>query len=292
MIVKNKIQLMIKDSMTNMDNNRGIVIAVPKKYEKLGLLNVQTIRALNCMLPIEIWEVGNEITEETRTEFAKIENLKFKKVDDYCENGKHWKGYQIKAFLVYHTIFKEVFLCDADVILHQNPVLLFEDENYLRTGAYFFKDLENWQFSKLNDKREQFRQRFFYNKFRSSKFFLKRKKWLTDLLPEKKGTFPKEWEYMYVAQIPKEPVKEALQESGVVLMNKEKHKDSIQNIYELNNNYKDTYKYIWGDKETFWIGCVMADNEYYFNSTSGYISIETGKLTHDFYGRVFFSQKG
>jgi hypothetical protein len=278
--------------MTQNGDKKGIIIAVPKKYEKLCLLNVQKIRALNCLLPIEIWEVGNEISKEIRCEFEKIKNLRFQNVLDYCNNDIHWKGFQIKAFILFYTQFKEVLLCDSDVILYQNPILLFEDEMYIKTGAYFFKDLEKWQFKKLDNKWEQFRQRIFYNKFKSLSFFLKRKHWLKTLLPEMKSTFPKEWEYIYSNHIPREPVKEALQESGVVLMNKDKHKKSIQFIYDLNNNHEETYKYIWGDKETFWIGCVMADKDYFFNPTSGYVSKDTGRLTHDYNGKIFFSQKG
>jgi hypothetical protein len=211
---------------------------------------------------------------------------------DYSENGKHWKGFQIKAFILYHTQFKEVMLCDSDVVLYQNPERLFEDENYLRTGAYFFKDLEKWQFTKLDDKWEQYRQWIFYNKFRSRSFFIKRKHWLKTLLPEKKSTFPKEWDYIYSNEIPKEPVKEALQEAGLVLMHKEKHDESIQFIYELNKNHKEIYQYIWGDKETFWIGCVMADKAFFFNPSAGYLSKESGKLSHDYKGALLFSQKG
>lgn len=274
------------------NNTKGIVIPVPKKYEEIGLLNVQKIRALNCLLPIEIWEIGNEISDEFRSEFKKIENLKFQNVLDYCDNGEHWKGFQIKAFVLYHSPFKEVLLCDGDVILHQNPELLFQDENYIKTGAYFFKDLEKWQFKRLNNPLTQFLQKVKYDKFKNQSFFLKRKKWLRTLLPELKSTFPKEWEYMYANDIPKKPVKEALQESGVVLMDKEKHKKSIQFIYDLNENHKETYEYVWGDKETFWIGCVMADKEYFFNPTSGYKSKKHKRLTHDYHGKVFFSQKG
>lgn len=277
--------------MTKDDGNKGIVIAVPKKYEYICLSNIKKIRALNCFIPIEIWEVGNEISKKARIEFEKIEHLKFKNVTNYSKNSIHWKGFQIKAFIIYHTKFKEVLLCDSDVILHQDPTILFKDENYLKTGAYFFKDLEKWQFCKLDNKWEQYKQSIFYNKFRNQSFFIKRKQWLKTLLPKKKSIFPKEWDYIYSEHIPKETVKEALQESGVVLMNKEVHENSIKFIYELNKNHKETYKYIWGDKETFWIGCVMADKEYFFNPTSGYISKKTGKLSHDYKGALFFNQK-
>lgn len=271
---------------------KGIVIAIPKKYESICLSNVQNLRRLKCILPIEIWEVGREITPATRKALANIEDLTFRNVDDYCDNGRHWRGYQIKVFSLFHTSFSEVLLCDADVIIHQNPELLFDDENYNKTGTYFFKDLEKWQFSELNNKRVQRRQKLFYNKFTSASFYLKRKTWLTSLLPAKSPLFPVEWEYIYSDHRPDSPVKEALQESGVVLMNKEKQKESLRHIYDLNNNHKETYNYIWGDKETFWIGCVMANKPFFFNPTSGYISDETGKLTHDYQGKVFFSQKG
>ena len=273
-------------------DTRGIVIAVPKKYEKICLSNILNLRQQNCLLPIEIWEVGSEISPAVRDEFAKIENLSFKNVDDYCDNSKHWKGFQIKAFILYHTTFNEVMVCDSDVIIHQNPNLLFEDKQYIDTGTYFFKDLEKWKFTKLNNLWVQLYQKISYNKFTNASFFLKRKKWLRSLLPEKSQFFPIEWDYIYINELPVKPVKEALQESGVVLMNKAKHKDSIQNIFDLNNNHQDTYKYIWGDKETFWIGCVMANKAIYFNPTSGYMSSLTGNLTHDYNGKIFFSQKG
>lgn len=270
---------------------KGIIIAVPGKYEKVCLSNVLNIRRLKCMLPIEIWEISKEISKPVRNELSEIKYLTFKNVDDYCNNSMHWKGYQIKAFILLHTSFKEVMICDADAIIHQNPDVLFNDKNYKETGTFFFKDLDKWQFSKLNNKWVQFRQKIFYNKFTSVSFFLERKKWLTTLLPLKSPFFPKEWDYMYLNHIPDEPVKEALQESGIVLINKEKQKESIQNIYNLNNNHKETYKYVWGDKETFWIGCVMANKTFYFNPDSGYISEETGLLTHDYNGKIFFTQK-
>ena len=271
---------------------KGIIIAVPQKYERICLANVLNIRQLNSRLPIEIWEVGEEISRPVRNELSKIENLTFKNVNDYCDQGAHWKGFQIKAFILFHTGFEEVMLCDADIIVRQNPDSIFEDKNYIKTGTYFFKDLEKWRFSGLTSWWVQLRQKLFYKKFTSASFFLNRKKWLTAILPEKSPFFPPEWDYMYLNYIPSTPVKEALQESGVVLMSKEKHRDSVQNIYDLNNNHQETYKYVWGDKETFWIGCVMANKAFYFNSSSGYRLKKTGNLTQDYNGKIFFSHKG
>lgn len=277
---------------SSQNKTRGIIIAVPNKYENICLSNVKIIRELRCDLPIEIWEIGDEISQKTRYELSKFENIYFKNVYNYCDDAKHWKGFQIKAFILYYTSFIEVLLFDADILIHQNPELLFDDENYLNTGTYFFKDLEKWQFSNLRNIRTQFTQLIKFDKFTSAVFFKKRKKWLLSILPVKSPFFPKEWDYVYSNKLPDKPVKEALQEAGIVLINKNRHKDSIQNIYNLNYNYRDTYKYIWGDKETFWIGCLMANKPFYFNPSSGYISEQNGNLTHDYGGNIFFSQKG
>ncbi len=271
---------------------KGLIFAVPRKYESTCLINIKKLREQGCDLPIEIWEIGEEISSSQRALFEKVENVVFKNVENYIDNPNHWKGFQVKAFILKHTDFEEVMLCDADVIIYQNPNLLFENEHYLNTGTCFFKDLDKWKFSKLHNPIIQFKNRFFYNKFTSASFFRKRKKWLLKLLPEKSAFFPKEWDYIYNDDLPKEPVKEALQESGIVLMNKTKHRVTIEHIYSLNNNYKETYEFVWGDKETFWIGCLMANNPFYFNSTTGYIDKKTGLLSHDFNGLKFFSQKG
>ena len=275
-----------------MDNSKGIVISVPKKYEEITLKNIHNIRLMGCDLPIEIWEIGKEISDKARSKFLSINNVAFKNVEDFSEKPDHWKGFQVKVFAFYHSSFQEIFLCDADVIIHQNPNDLFLDQHYIETGAYFFKDLDKWQFKNLRNPVIQFYRKIFKNKFESVIFYNQRKKWLTNLLPNKQDLFPLEWDYIYDSEVPKDPVKEAFQESGVVLMNREKHSDSFEYIYQLNENHEETYQYIWGDKETFWIGCLMADKSFYFNPSPGYMDKESGRLTHDYYGVKFFSQKG
>ncbi|MGV6815926.1 MAG: hypothetical protein ACWA44_01495 [Thiotrichales bacterium] len=273
---------------------KGIIIAVPNKYENTCLINVQKIRNLNPSIPIEIWEVGQEITDEIRDKFKKIRHLTFKNVDQYPVDPNHWKGFQVKAFILAHTDFEDVMLCDADAIIHQDPEIVFMDKNYLDTGSYFFRDLDKWKFYGINNHFLQAINKAFRigGKFNSRDFFLKRKQWLTQLLPRKPELFPKEWDYIYSENLPSTPVKEALQESGVVFMNKSIHEESVNYIYQLNDNHKETYQHIWGDKETFWIGCLMAGNPFYFTKDPGYISKDTGRLTHDYNGAPFFSQKG
>lgn len=66
------------------------------------------------------------------------------------------------------------------------------------------------------------------------------------MIPAKTALFPEEWAYLYDDKLPTVPVKEALQESGVVYIDKTRHEKSMIHIYMLNYQHKETYKYIWG----------------------------------------------
>jgi len=259
----------------------GIVIACPNKYEEICLNNIMFLRnKLNCLLPIEIWEIGSEISLPTKKLMSTF-NVIFKNVNDYCSNPSHWKGFQVKVFCLYHCEFDHAILCDADVSFYKNPEIILNDENYIRTGAYFFKDLDRWTFYDLIPNCQ--------DKFRSLDFFNQRKNFIRKHLPIKSVLFPKEWSYVYDDDIPSYSVKEALQESGVVYINRNIHAQSLECIYKLNNDHPDTYKYVHGDKETFWIGCVMANREFYFNPTAGFIHF--GCLSHAYKQELFWRQK-
>ncbi len=260
---------------------RGIIIATPKKYQEITYHNLLTLRLkLNCNLPVEIWEIGKEIDDSYREKFSILSGISFFNVEDFTENADHWRGYQVKAFILKHTTLEEPISCDADMIFHQNPEVIFEDEGYKTTGAYFFRDILDWQFNNLHVTSD---------KFQSIDFFNKRKTWLRNLLPSKSPLFPREWAYIYDEHPPSNPVQEALMESGCVYMDKRLHTESIEQIYKLNEDHKNTYEYVWGDKETFWIGCILAEKPYTFNSTPGFL-VE-GRLLHIYGNAVFFTQK-
>lgn len=260
---------------------KGIIIACPQKYEHFCLSNIKSIRMFGCNLPIEIWEINNEVSANIKAEMEKIDNIYFRNINEFTSNTGHWKGFQIKAYILYVTKFEEVILCDADMTFFKNPEIIFDDPNYIETGAYFFKDLDCWQFHDLTATSN--------DKFRSIKFFNNRKKFIRKILPVKSTHFPEEWSYIYDENIPTNSVKEALQESGVVYINKNIHAESIKHIYTLNYNHNITYNYVWGDKETFWLGCLMANQSFFFNSSSGYMS--NNSLTHDYNGSIFWKQK-
>lgn len=260
---------------------RGFIIAVPSKYENFTYKNVLTIRyKYKIEDPIELWEIGSEITDKTRELLKKISNIHFKNVAEYTDNPDFWKGFQIKAFILKHTSLTEPILCDADITFYTNPYIIFNDNQYIKTGTFFFRDLARWKFSNLH--KTDF-------KFQSIDFYNKRKQFILSLLPKKSKYFPKEWEYLYSSEIPKTPVYEAYQESGVVYINKNTNIDAVDKIYELNKNHEYTYQYIWGDKETFWLSFLCVNKPYAINNL--FPVIEDNKLTHYYNGNKFFCQK-
>ena len=262
--------------------NKGFIIAVPQKYQHICYQNILKIRfQFQNNLPIEIWQIGQEISHQYMHLLSKIPNIFFKYINSYTANPNHWKGFQIKAFILKYTEIKEPILCDADILFHQNPAIIYEDENYLEYGTYFFRDLECWKFFNLHKNS---------NKFQSIDFFNHRKLFIKSLLPDMHRAFPDEWKYIYETKVPDQPVNEAYQESGVVYINKKIHQDIVDEIYKLNEDHSYTYQFVWGDKETFWIACLMANKPFYINDTSGYMS-DDNKLSHNYKNHLFFTQK-
>lgn len=262
---------------------RGFIIACPLKYQHFCLQNVLKIRnEYGIDLPIEIWQIGQEISDEYMEYFRQVSNLSFHYVEKYTETPNHWRGFQIKAFILKNTTLTEPILCDADIVFHSNPLLLYDDPGYLETGTYFFRDLEQWKFHDLREPSPE--------KFQSLAFFNMRKNFIQWVAGEKKSKyFPEEWSYLYDTSPPTNPVAEAYQESGVVLMNKMVNSDIVERIYFLNDYHQYTYQFIHGDKETFWLGCIMAGKPYTINPTYGYMYNE--KLTHNYRNSIIFTQK-
>ena len=55
---------------------------------------------------------------------------------------------------------------------------------------------------------------------------------------------------------------------------------------------EETYRYVWGDKETYWIGCLMAGQPFHFNDAASFLDPESGLLTQMYEGERFYTQKG
>ncbi|MHA2082321.1 MAG: hypothetical protein ACXABD_01070 [Candidatus Thorarchaeota archaeon] len=266
---------------------RGIVIPILARYENILVHNLHNLfNRLGCNLPIELWQIGHEISikaSKVIMKFREKHDIRFKNVRYITDDFDHWKGWQIKAFALKHSDFDEVIICDCDILFGINPEVIFRDENYLKTGTFFFKDYE-------------------YNSPGSMDDISDRSQFIRKLIPQKKQHFPEEWNFIYDGYYQHFTHKWDYMEAGVLYINKAKHEKVVDTIFTLNSNWKETYKYIYGDKETFWLAFVMHGLPFYMNPRAGHnydvnhnmikCADRGGVLTHFYRNLFFFSQKG
>jgi hypothetical protein len=267
--------------------NKGLIIPIMEKYEKLLIENIRNLyNNLNFTLPIELWQIGNEISDNATRQINELRlthNITFKDVKDYTDDYSRWQGYQIKAFIVKYTEFDEIILCDCDVLFGINPEIIFNDKNYIETQSFLFKD-------------------FLYHYPNNLTEINNRISFIKELLPIKNEYFPNEWDYIYTNNYDPKKHSWFYVESGVVYMNKKIHGDVVNTLYELNYNWEETYKYVWGDKETFWLSFVKNNKPFYINPVAGFNYMKDSTkincmennniLCHTYNNIYFFSQKG
>lgn len=128
-------------------NGKGIVTcAGGLSYFTCAWVNISLLRKKGCDLPVELWYQDGELNQETIQELAKLD-VSCKNVHDYTDR-KITHGYQLKPLAILYSSFKEVLYLDADNNCLANPAYLFEDPEYLDTGAVFWPDY--WKTSKSN----------------------------------------------------------------------------------------------------------------------------------------------
>ena len=260
----------------------GLVMAVPRKYETYALENIQKLIAdYNWDLPIEIWEVGSEISEEIREALSEIPLVQFRNVQELTDTPNHWRGFQVKAFAAYHTHFDQFILTDADITFFQDPRVIFDDPGYQSTGTYFFRDLTRWKFYRMQPDHQE--------KFHSLRYFNNRKHWIRQIMPKKSPYFPKEWAFIYSPFRPIRGVLESYMEAGVMYFHGQKVCLPLQTAFELNNDHQTIYQYVHGDKETWWLACCIHNQPFTMNPQVPEMVGE--QLTHTYQGRKFFTQK-
>jgi len=267
--------------------NKGLIIPIMEKYEKLLIENIRNLyNNLNFTLPIELWQIGNEISDNATRQINELQlthNITFKDVKDYTDDYSRWQGYQIKAFIVKYTEFDEIILCDCDVLFGVNPEIIFNDKNYIETQSFLFKDYLRHYPKDLQE-------------------INNRISFIKELLPIKNEYFPNEWDYIYTNNYDPKKHSWFYVDSGVVYMNKKIHGDVVNTLYELNYNWEKTYKYVWGDKETFWLSFVKNNKPFYINPVAGFNYMKDSTkincmgnnniLCHTYNNIYFFSQKG
>ena len=124
---------------------RGIVITGGGKYFVSAYITIRVIRHVGCKLPIELWYLDGEMDDEMVNMVAEYGVT--------CHNASElargtgyflehwWKGWQLKAFALLHSSFREVLMLDADSYPVRDPSFVFDWPEYLNTGAIIWPDI-------------------------------------------------------------------------------------------------------------------------------------------------------
>lgn len=218
---------------------RGIVLTAGDDQAPYLLTTIYTYRQLGCTLPIEVMYLGEQdLGEDYRAELEALPGVVTRDVASMT-NDEGWKlaGWAAKPFAILLSSFREVIFIDADSLFFKNPEVLFDDPDYARTGALFFKDRLIMPESK--------------------------KRWLQQVFPKPIPKAAKESRWWSGES-------GHMQESGVIVVDKWKHFISLMLITRFNGPDRDgnkekgitgVYDMMYGDKETFWIGFLLAGDE-------------------------------
>ena len=113
-------------------------------YFTTTYVNLRTIRDKHkCTLPIEVFYAGEEEMSKTMIEFMHVKFANVRFIDIMKQpvlEGLDMKGYQIKAFAILLSSFKEVLFLDNDNHPISDPSVAFEFKGYKKTGAMFWPD--------------------------------------------------------------------------------------------------------------------------------------------------------
>lgn len=122
---------------------RGVVICGGGiKYFPCAWVCISMLRHFGCGLPVEFWYQGAEEMDASMIKL--LESLGVVAVDATKVAEKHPRrasgGWELKAYALVHSSFKEVLLLDADNVPVKDPSFLFEEPNFKKTGAVFWPD--------------------------------------------------------------------------------------------------------------------------------------------------------
>ena len=122
---------------------RGLVICGGGLgYFTCAWVCVRQLRRLGCTLPVQLWHLGpGELDDRMR---ALVAPLGVECVDGLEVRRHHpvriLHGWELKAYALLHSPFREVLLLDADNVPVLNPELLFDTPEFRDTGAIFWPD--------------------------------------------------------------------------------------------------------------------------------------------------------
>ncbi|KAJ6260415.1 hypothetical protein Dda_4641 [Drechslerella dactyloides] len=235
---------------------RGIVLTGGDKQAPFMLTSIPSFRKLGCNLPIEVMYLGeSDLSEDYRAELEQMDGVVTRDISAMVSD-KGWRlaGWAAKPFAMLFSSFREVIFIDADSLFFKNPEVLFEDEQYKKFGALFFRDRIIMPENK--------------------------KRWLQQVIPKPISKNVRQ-SRLWTGQSGHQ------QESGVVVVDKWRHFVAMLLVTRMNGPDRDgneskgivgVYDMVYGDKETFWLGWeLVGDTDYAFHKGNAGIMGELKK---------------
>ena len=104
---------------------------------------INMLRDGGCELPIQLWYLGPGEIDEDMQALVKLLNVECVDALELRKTvpARILKGWELKAYAILNSSFKELLLLDADNVPVSNPEYLFETEQYKTTSAIFWPDL-------------------------------------------------------------------------------------------------------------------------------------------------------
>ena len=215
--------------------DKGIVMTIGNNFVTTGMQTIRALQQLNSALPVVVFYAGVfDLANENVHKLVRLPGVELVNLCDLLNcTTLDMDKWDTKPFALLASPFKETILMDADAIFVQNPAILFKDPGYILTGAVLFKD-----------------RTLFGGPSHTAN-------WLKRVLP-KPISERAQATRMYHGQTIHEV------ESGVVVMDKEKHIFGLLTICLLNMGTFKEEMHTWthGDKESFWIGLEIIGEPY------------------------------
>ncbi|CAI5737440.1 unnamed protein product [Hyaloperonospora brassicae] len=118
----------------------GVLMIIYDRVLPSAYATIRMLRLQGCVLPVELWyrpdemSIDNPIIYKLLSEY----NVRMRPIFDRRATGFH-----VKPYAVYYSSFDNVLLLDADNLPAKDPTYLFDEPEFLRTGAVFWPDY--WQ---------------------------------------------------------------------------------------------------------------------------------------------------
>ncbi|EGW31029.1 uncharacterized protein SPAPADRAFT_52212 [Spathaspora passalidarum NRRL Y-27907] len=284
-----KTQSKFLNQLKNSSNGKGIVISIADKHVDDTVNLIRLLRALKNALPIEIVYNG-DLSKESKKKIIIAAREDFKTLPrsfnnvanmfgpGYFDPNQHglprqevwfintnnvlnnsykekFQGFANKLLATLFNSFEEFILMDADTIIMTNPEHFFALSGYVKSGALFFKD-----------------RAIFSRRSRGDATMFKK------LSPSIVDKLMFDIPIMTDHSLKREFFKglHHYMESGLVLLNRNKHFSSILLMQQLNFITTITNK-VYGDKELFWLAFALnGDEDYQFTD---HFAASAGELT-------------